>query len=379
NMKLKNRYYLLRYALLLIPLFSPVFSNGSVVKHPPLPPQNPTAIDPRQAVGTTDSLQRIKFLLQQNEEKEALQLALNLLKKASLKKDSVLIETSSFLIGQIFSKSKNYEKSLEYYKKSYSLAKKNSKPKYLLNLEIIIGTIYSKIKQPDSATIYYQKVINNTISSPEIELIRSRAYSNLSGLPILKGDLLHAQLNALNALEIQEKYNNALSTAMALNNLASVYLEQKRFADAKRVYFEALELIKNIDNESSLSLKEAIYDNLSWVLFQLKDYRTYIYQEKSFRIRDSLRNEELSGILATIEGRYNAENIKKKEQLKTAEEKREKEHAQNINNILIVISLSLLIGGWLIYRYLKLRQKNLTLELKQQQLIQQNNLEQLQN
>ncbi|HHB52478.1 MAG TPA: hypothetical protein ENK75_05490, partial [Saprospiraceae bacterium] len=102
-MKLKNRYYVLRYALLLIPLFSPVFSTGSVVKHPPLPPQNPTAIAPRQAVGTTDSLQRIKFLLQQNEEKEAHQLALNLLKKASLKKDSVLIETSSFLIGQIFS------------------------------------------------------------------------------------------------------------------------------------------------------------------------------------------------------------------------------------------------------------------------------------
>jgi signal transduction histidine kinase len=282
-------------------------------------------------------------------------------------------------LGLFLTNLKNYDKALEYYKKSFLIARKSTDIEHILKIEANIGATYSRIEQTDSAIVYFKKIINNPSQNKEIQLLRAGALSNLSGLQIQKGDLLHAQINALNALEIHEKYDNALSTARALNNLASVYLEQKRYKDAKRVYFEALSLIKNIDNDGSLSLKESLYDNLSWVLYKLKDYHTYTYQEKSFNIRDSIRNEQLSKILAEIEGRYNADAIKKKEQLKTAEEKREKEHAQNINNILIVISLSLLIGGWLIYRYLKLRQKNLQLELKQQQLIQHNKLEQLQS
>ncbi|HIP48693.1 MAG TPA: histidine kinase, partial [Lutibacter sp.] len=132
--------------------------------------------------------------------------------------------------------------------------------------------------------------------------------------------------------------------------------------------------------------KETINDNLSWALYNLKDYRAYEYHEKSTLIRDSLRNAEIGAFLAEIEGKYNEETIKKREELKTAEEKTKRIQAQRdnlrtegINNILIIISLSLLLAAWLIYRYLKLRQSNLSLELKQNQLIQQNKLEQLQN
>jgi signal transduction histidine kinase len=46
---------------------------------------------------------------------------------------------------------------------------------------------------------------------------------------------------------------------------------------------------------------------------------------------------------------------------------------------LIIISLGLVLAAWLIYRYLKLRQRNLRLEYKQSQLIQRNKLEQIQN
>ncbi len=370
---------MLLIALAIIPLVSPVYLFGSVVKYPPLPPQNPTAIAPRLAVGTTDSIQLVHKLSQQKEYKKALELSLTILERAITKKDTSLIAQSKLLIADIFYKSKNYEKALEYYKESLLLTSKIKDTLQLLTIELSIGTVYSKIKQPDSAIVYNNKIINYPANTEEIEFIKAGAHSNMSAIYLEKKDLLKAQINALSALEIQEKYHNNLATATALNNLASIYLEQKRYRDAKRTYYEALSLIKDMDDSRSLSHKEAIYDNLSWVLYKLKDYRSYIYQEKSFRIRDSLRNEQLSGILAEIEGRYNAENIKKREQLKTAEQKREKEHAQNINNILIVISLSLLIGGWLVYRYLKLRQQNLKLELDQQQLLQQTKLEQIQS
>jgi hypothetical protein len=105
-MRQKNRYNFYRYALLLIPLLSPVFINSSVVNTPLLPPQNPTATAPRPAVGTTDSLQQAQDLLQQKKHKEALQIALDVLKGASEKNDSTLVESSSYLIGSIFNKSK---------------------------------------------------------------------------------------------------------------------------------------------------------------------------------------------------------------------------------------------------------------------------------
>lgn len=383
-----NRFkFIIRYAFLIIPLFTPIFVNGSVVKNPPLPPKNPTAKAPQQAVGTTDSLQIAQKLFRQNKPKIALQISLDLLKKANEKNDSILIKNTNLLIARIFKKSNNYDKALYYYKQTYILALHLDNIEKIALDELSISNMFYKTNQPDSASLYLHKVIALKSDKKEIEILRARAFNNLSILHVSNGNLIQAQINALDALEIHEKYDNNLSTANALNTLASIYLEQERYKDAKRVAYEALALIKDNKETRIISdLKDYIYDNLSFALYNLKDYRAYIYQDKSFSIRDSLRNAEISGILAEIEGKYNKETIKKQEQLKTAVEKAKKEKlekeklkTQNINNILIIISLSLFIAAWLIYRYLKLRQTNLQLEFNQNKLIQKNKLELIQN
>lgn len=374
-----SRYYIIWYAFLLTPLFfTSVFVNGSVVT-PPLPLKNPTAFAPQQAVGTTDSLQLAQKLLRNNKHKEALNISLSLLNKAIKNYDSTSIEKTSFLIAQIFSKSKNYEKALEYYKKCLPIASKTQNIEHIIAIELSMSRMFFQIDEPDSTAFYLNKIIEVEKTNSKIQILKARAFSNLSSIYLNQGDLIHAEINAYNALEIHEKNNNNLSTAIALNSLGNVFLKQERFRDAKRVFYEALNLTENFNTGRSLNVKEVLYDNLSWALYNLKDYKTYIYQEKSFNIRDSLRNSEISGILAEIEGKFNAETIKKQEQLKTAEERRKVEHTQGINNVLIIISLSLFIAAWLIYRYLKLRQKNLQLEFKQEQLIQQNKLKLVQN
>jgi len=364
---------------LLIPfLFTSVFINGSVVKLP-LPPKNPTAFAPQQAVGTTDSLQIAQKLFLQNKHKEALQISLPLLKNATQKNDSILIKNTSLLIARIFKKSHNYEKALFYYKQCLTIAYQIDELENIALNEISVGNMFYHINQPDSASIYFQKVIALNNYQKNIEVLRARSFAALSSLQVDSDDLIHAEINALNALEIHEKYDNKFSRANALNSLGGVYLKQERYRDAKREFFAALSLLDDKETRNIVNLKDVIYDNLSWALYNLKDYKAYDYQEKSFSIRDSLRNTEISVILAEIEGKYNTETIKKQEQLKTAEEKRKVARAQNINNILIIISLSLFIAAWLIYRYLKLRQKNLQLEFKQEQLIQNNKLEFIQN
>lgn len=379
-----KRFYFFWFAFLLTPAFI-AFVNASVV-NPPFFQQNPTVSVPPQTVGTTDSLQIATQLFKKNKPKEALKVSLALLKKATQSKDSFQIEKISYLIANIFKNTNNYDKALEYFNRTLRFAQNSSNLVYISTLQIDIGVMHAKINNLDSASYYYKKIISLKEKSKQIEQLQARAFANLSAVNLLQGDLIQAESYALEALYLQKMFKNKEAIAHAQNNLASIYLEQNRFRDAKRELFEALALIKNIKTRKGFILKEGLNDNLSWALYKLKDYRAYEYHEKSTLIRDSLRNAEIGAILAKIEGKYNAETIKKREELKTAEEKtkrlqaeRDNIRTEGINNILIIISLSLLLAAWLIYRYLKLRQSNFRLELKQNQLIQQNKLEQVQN
>ncbi len=375
-----HRYtFIIWYAFLLTPLLLPVSVTGSVVQNTPFFIQNPTVFAPQQSVGTTDSLTVARDLHKKNLHKEALQISLDLLEKAVNSNDSLLIEKTSFLISEIFTASNNYEKALEYIKRCKAHVNDTNDIGRTLAIELKMGNLFYKTNKIDSANFYLKRIITVETDQRDVELLRAKAYANISAIQINAGDLLNAEINVLEALFLYKRFDNNTATAQALNNLASIYLQQDRFRDAKRVLFEALALVENDNTHKGLDFRETIYDNLSWTLYNLKDYHTYIYQEKSFSIRDSLRNSEISGFLAEIEGKFNEETIKKREQLKTANAIAKKEHAQGINNILIIVSLGLLLGTWLIYRYLKLRQENLQLEYQQNELIQQNKLEQLQN
>ena len=368
----------------ILPFFS-AFAQTAYT--PPLTPKDTTVSLAKETVVFLDSLNFVKKLITDdenpNELEKALQTSLHLLKSAEQKKDSIAVEKITFFMGELFYKSNNYDKALTYYLKSKAFSRKNisdSDSLFYLNRQLLIGVMYAKNELLDSAVSYYKRIIKTPLSKQKkIELIKIKALNNLSGVQYKQGDLLQAEINVLDALHLQKKYQDTLAIAQAQNNLASIYLSQKRYKDAKKELLEVLDLLKNKKDKKSLEFKEVIYDNLSWALFKLKDYKAYTYHEKSFLIRDSLRNDEIGLYLAKLDAKYNAETIKKQEEVKTERERSKRIAAQNINNLLIIISLSILLGSWLVYRYLKLRQKNLQLELSRNQLIQKNRLEQIQN
>lgn len=328
----------------------------------------------------TDSLAYAQNLFNENKQQEALELSLKLLTKAKNTKDNTQIERTKFQIANFFYNTNNYDKALQYFKESYSLASKlNIDTIHIIESQLLLGSAFFKTNQLDSAKTYYKKIIKSYDKNKPNTLIYSRAFANLSAVNVMQNNLINAEINALEALYILKNTNYNIGIANAQNNLATIYLEQKRYRDAKRELFEALKLLKNDNSKKALALKEIIYDNISWALYNLKDYKTYIYQEKSFHIRDSLRNAEIGGYLSEIEGKFNEETIRKREELKTAEEKAKRLKTQGYNNILIIISISLILGTWLILRYFRLRQQNLNLEFKQNQLIQQSKMELLQS
>lgn len=359
-------------------LFILFFSKESVAYASLSPDQSPT-ITSQGVVGATDSLKKVNDLITQKKYQEALEIALDILEKARLKNDDNLIYQTNYIIAQIFKKSNNFEKALEYYKRNLNFNSQIDDPIKKAILYNEISTVYFQLEELDSSEVYLTKVLVLKKGTDELEKTKAKAYSNLATILVSKNHYNLAELNAKKALAIHEKFGDDTSIAYTLNSLGSIYMKQRNLNKAKETFLEAIDILNNNPKTIDLSLKEALFDNLSFVLYKLKDYTAYSYQEKSYNIRDSIRDNEISEILAEIEGKYNAESIKKQEQLKTAEEKAKRKHTQDINTILILISITLLVGSYMVYRFLKLRQEKLKLEFVQNQLIQQNEFEKLQN
>lgn len=358
----------------------PVFSQESVEKASLLPFQSPVVALPQVATGTTDSLKKANILLNQNNFESALNIALRSLNEAKQKRNKNLVYECNDLIATIFKKSNNFEKALDYYLQNIKIIENSNNLEIIAKVYYKASEMYFELRELDRAEIYMKKVISLDDHSINYESIKAMAFSGLSGLYVEKNELEKAEIYAQKALIIQKNHNENSLIFNTLNSLGSIYLLKKEYRKAKKVYFEALRILDSKgDDPKYLKVKEILYDNLSYVLYMTKDYTAYTYQEKSFNIRDSLRDNEISRILGEIEGKYNTENIKKEAQLKTAEEVARRKHTQDINIILILLSVLLTAGIWMSYRYFKLRQEKLKLELIQSQLIQQSELEKIQN
>ena len=109
-------------------------------------------------------------------------------------------------------------------------------------------------------------------------------------------------------------------------------------------------------------------------MYKLKDYKAYEFQEISYDIKDELRDTEIRGIVKTINAEYDVDTAKKLV-LKEEENKRLKNQrtfgSLGIGGLIIIITLLYALN------FYKLRQKNLSLQLSQTQLVQLQNLEKI--
>lgn len=342
-----------------------------------------------------DSLQikqykKIKNLYEKGKYSQSLDLGLKLLEE--IKKDRKNIELEylcNFLIGEIFGKINNYDKALLYYKKSLSLLRQNSKlldrdgkiysNTDLLNSLLKIGGQYQKLKKKDSALFYYNKVIedNNIGENKKALFIKAGTYTNLS--IIYREDSVYnkARFYASKSIEIYKKINDKIFEAVAMNNLGDIYTVEKKFKKAKDIYFKALELIEKDQSTTAVKYKEALYYNLAYALFKLKDYTAYEYQEKSYIIQDGLRDKEMRRIVEEIYTNHKVDIERQKANLAKSQVELKKLQERKVTLLLSALSLLvLIISGVVIYNY-KLRQKNLELKFSKSELIQQQNIEKL--
>ena len=203
-----------------------------------------------------------------NEYTQSLYNALSLFEKSKKAGDIGIQYKSLYLIAEIYRRTRDHRRALNYFKKSLSyfeLGKLESsgfshfsEEDYADNL-FKVGSEFQRMFLNDSAKIYFNKVSELNSLNPKILEFQAKSYSNLSG--IYQNDSLYDQsrIFAQKAIEIQKKRNDKLGQANAINNLANIYLLEGDFEKSKSKYLEGLRLIQKDSSTRATRIKsEAI-------------------------------------------------------------------------------------------------------------------------
>lgn len=319
----------------------------------------------------------VKKLYGEEDYVEALRKALELYDVTKKEGYRELEYQSCFMIGAIYSKNNNYLKSLEYYKKSIEILFQdiNDNPGGLNNISyarslLRVGAAYQKLKNKDSAVLYYDKLDRLYSIDNDILNLKATSLSNLSGIYQRDSLFEKAKLYAQKAIDIHKSRNDKINQAGALSNLGSIYLSLKEFEKAKEFYLEGIKLIEKDNSPTAVRYKANLYYNLAWAMRNLKDYKAYDFQEMSYTIEDGIRDKEIKRMIETVTAQYDVNTVKQQEQLKLLKQK-DKTWGVTVLSISILI---ILIGT---IAYFKFRQKNLSLKISRNDLLQQQKIEKL--
>ena len=358
----------------------------STVKGETLYKVSPLTVNEMQDTIIKNEYFEIKKSLGKIKLSKSLELSLKLLEK-SKKTNNVKVELlSTFLIGDIFTKLNNHNEAIKYLNKSLKLFFKNGIENFDQELKRIdvdfnrnikitnnyfkLGTEYYKINNKDSAKYFLNKAIEIKSLNNDLDNIKAAAYNNLSAIYINDTIYDKARELAYKALDLKRKTNNKLSEASTLGNIASIYVLEEKYTEAKDLYRTALDLIDKDKSTTAFKYKRDLYFNLAWALYNLKDYTAYNYQEKSYIIKDSLRDVQVENLMQGVYEKYQVDIRKEQVRLKELEEQT-RVWFFGILSLLVIIS-----SGVILYNY-KLRQNNLKLKLDQTELAQKSKLEQL--
>ncbi len=323
-----------------------------------------------------------KYLYKKDEYYKSLEKALFIVDNTE---DLELRFNTNKLIADIYESINDHKKAIIYSKRLLVLIKEIKKRsdlnKYreynenVLKTEVLlrIGESFLLVPSVDSAKFYFEKVLQIKDFSRQVRINQGKVYSNLSGIYFYNDkykNLYKAENYAKKAIKIHEKLNINQSLSADYGNLASIYMEKSNPKKAKELYFKALDYIKDDNRLKAVKYKEILYDNLGWAMYNLKDYISYDYLDKSISIRDSLRDVSKADIIKELEIKHSNDD-------KILAIQTQKQLAQRNTWLVGGIGAGAILLLLYFMNFYKLRQQKFKNTLYQNELIQQKNIEKL--
>ena len=271
---------------------------------------------------------------------------LNRAQKNGLEYEAALLNKN---IGYVFFSQEKMDIALKEYTKSLNVFLKLNKRQAVADTYTNIGNCYYEKYDSKNTLINYKKALSYT-GKDTIAL--SKIYNNIGIVYVGdEKDTLKGLSYLLHALDLKEKVNDQNDIIFQYDNIATLYVNLKKYDEAENYLKKAFVLAKKA--ESKNELKE-IYEIYSLIYAGRKDYKkAYDYHKLFMKAKDTLLNIENLKAVEEIKTKY---ETAKKEKLLLQKEIQIK---NSRNQLLMVSSVALFIGliGFLVYRQQKLKNK----------------------
>ena len=254
-------------------------------------------------------------------------------KYAEEKNDSLMLLITNNAYATYFWNQESIGKSRRFYKKSLLLTNKEELKKYKASVYLNLALLYT-LQQPDSANYFYKKTISILDRSD-------------------KKTMVDFYINYSLFFQKQRNFNEAI-------------IQLKK---AEEIHLDAYQLKYN----------KIIYENFADVYKKIGNYKkAFEYYKKFNATKDSLNNTAQNIAISNLDKKY--KNDIEKQELKTKNEKKEKENLQlkidkeKNRNFLIGSLLFILFGGIIATLTLKNSRKKIKLAEKDKEIATQKNI-----
>ncbi len=317
-------------------------------------------------------LDRIKELLENGKNQEALEKLHIIIDAAKKSNDTLLLVESTKLLADIYRENGDYITSTQYFNEIIPLIGKDYESlQYVLFKK---GGNFQLDGLVDSALVNYEKAVIVGDKVKNHEDLKAKIHGNLSGIYYLKANYTKAIQHSKIAANYQNKLGNKEIEAGILNNLGSIYYMQGKYKEALQAFKKSLSIVGYGQEDLQKQARSSSFINMAYAYSGLKNYKkAFEYQDKFFSLNDSLQQELKYKEIAEIESKYNvAEKEKEAEVEKTKRLKAE--YLLYGFGLAIFILLSSI---FVLYKLYKLSKKNYALQVGKDELVYQNSIEKI--
>lgn len=252
-------------------------------------------------------------------------------------------------IGLIYYSQGKTKEALAYNNKALQVFISLKAKKNIADTYVNIGNCYFDDYQPQKALLNYNKALTISEEIKDSKTI-AKLYNNIGSVYINDlQDTIKGVNYLLDALKIKKQANNQNDLMIQFNNIATVYMDMKKFDLAQSYNDEALKLAEKSGNLEELL---HIYETYSLINSSKKDFKkAYDYHKLYAKTKDSLLNIDNLKAVEEINTKY--QTAEKEKQLLQKEVETKKKTTTII--ILSLLAVFISIVGFLIYRQQRLK------------------------
>ncbi|MGC6431746.1 MAG: tetratricopeptide repeat-containing sensor histidine kinase [Jejuia sp.] len=208
-------------------------------------------------------------------------------------------------LGNTYYKLDDIDAAIDYNLKALDIQRQMNDTTGVSNSSFLLAQLYSKSKEHRKAIDFYETVLNSALG--QTDSIRSKVLPQIGGEYLEFNDYDTAAKYLIQGLTLNRRKRQDENLITTLNNLGKLNLNQGRLRTAEQQLYEAGSLAKKLNKTDELlkyySLMRAL-DSTS-----RRFDRAFVWIRKYYNLRDSLRNAEIKKIKSTAVTEFAKEDL----------------------------------------------------------------------